>query len=104
MSFDSIQAPQFHVELALRLSLVRLLYSAGMQRATSGKSGSETASQLQGRTAREFSRNSLEKTIEITVCIQSILTQSFGSQDYYKKSQMIMIGLARVSLFANDQA
>ena len=62
--------------------------TTGMQRATLGKSGSETASQLQGRTARAFSRNSLGKTMEITACIQYILTatQSFGSQDYCKKS------------------
>ena len=59
-----------------------------MQRATLGKSGSKTASQLQDRTARAFSSNSLGKTMEITVVIQFILTatQSFGSQDYCKKS------------------
>ena len=59
-----------------------------MQRATLGKSVSETASQLQGRTARAFSRNSLGKTMEIMVVIQYILTaiQSFGFQDYCKKS------------------
>ena len=57
-----------------------------MQRATLGKSGSKTASQLQGRTARAFSSNSLVKTMEITVVIQYILTatQSFGYQDYCK--------------------
>ena len=37
----------------------------GMQRATLGKSGSKTASQLQGRTARAFSSNSLVKTMKI---------------------------------------
>ena len=43
----------------------------------------KTASQLQGRTARAFSSNSLVKTTEITIVIQYILTaaQSFGSQD-----------------------
>ena len=35
--------------------------TGGVQRATLGKSGSDKASQLQGRTARAFSRNSLEK-------------------------------------------
>ena len=55
-----------------------------MQRATLGKSGFKTASQLQGRTARAFSSSSLVKTMEITVVIQYILTatQSFGSHDY----------------------
>ena len=56
----------------------------GMQRTTLGKSSSKTASQLQGRTARAFSSNSLVKTMQMTVVIQYILTatQSFGSQDY----------------------
>ena len=45
-----------------------------MQRATLGKSGSEAASQLQGRIAREFSRNSLVNTMDITAAIQYILT------------------------------
>ena len=69
-----------------------------MQRATLGKSGSETHLQQQGRTARAFSRNSLGKTMEITVVIQYILTarQSFGSQDYCKKSRMMIPGLAGV--------
>ena len=42
----------------------------GMQGATLGKSGSRTASQLQGRTARAFSSNSLVKTMEMTAVIQ----------------------------------
>ena len=69
-----------------------------MQRATLGKSGSETASQLQGRTARAFSSNSLVKTMEMTLVIQYILTatQSFDSQDYCKKSRMTILGLAGV--------
>ena len=56
-----------------------------MQRVTLGKSGSKTVSQLQGWTARAFC---LGKTMEITVAIQYILiaTQSFGSQNYFKKS------------------
>ena len=67
----------------------------GMQRATLGKSGSKTASQLQGRTARAFSSGSLVKTMEMTAVIQYILpaTQSFGSQDYCKKSRMTILGL-----------
>ena len=70
----------------------------GMQWATLGKSGSKTASQLQGRTARAFSSNTLVKTMEMTVVIQYILTttQSFGSQDYCKKSRMTILGLAGV--------
>ena len=77
-----------------------------MQRATLGKSGSKTASQLQGRTARAFSRNSLGKTMEVTVVIQYILTatQSSGSQDYCKKSQMKILGLAGVLFYENEQA
>ena len=77
-----------------------------MQLATLGKSGSKTASQLQGRTARAFSRNSLGKTMEITVVIQHILTatQSFGFQDYCKKSRMMILGLAGVLFFENEQA
>ena len=77
-----------------------------MQRATLGKSGSKTASQLQGRTARAFSSNSLRKTMEITVVIQYILTatQSFGSQDYCKKSRMTILGFAVVSFYENKQA
>ena len=77
-----------------------------MQRATFGKSGSKTASQLQGRTARAFSGNSLGKTMEITVVIRYILTttQSFGSQDYCKKSRMTILGLAGVLFFENEQA
>ena len=37
-------------------------------------------------------------TMEMTAAIQYILTaaQSLGSQDYYKKSRMTMIGLAGV--------
>ena len=60
-----------------------------MQRANLGKSDSEAASQLHGRKARAFSSNSLVKTMEITAVIQYILTaaQSFGSQDYHKRSQ-----------------
>ena len=51
-----------------------------------GKSGSEAASQLQGRTARAFSSNSLVNTMDMTAAIQYILTaaQSLGSQVYYK--------------------
>ena len=77
-----------------------------MQRATSGKSDSETASQLQGRTVRAFSRNSLSKTMEITVVIQYMLTatQPFGSQDYFKKSGMIILGLADVLFCESEQA
>ena len=76
-----------------------------MQRATLGKSGSKTASQLQGRTARAFSSNSLVKTMETTAAIQYILTatQSFGFQDYYKESRMIILGLAGILFRENEQ-
>ena len=45
-----------------------------MQRAALGESGSKTASQLQGRTTRVFSSNSLGKTMKIAAVIQYILT------------------------------
>ena len=45
-----------------------------MQPATLGKSGSEAASQLQGRIARAFSSNSLVNTMHMTAVIQYILT------------------------------
>ena len=50
-----------------------------MQWATFGKSGSEAASQLQGRIARAFSSHSLVNTMDMTAAIQYILTaaQSF---------------------------
>ena len=64
-----------------------------MQRAPLGKSGSEAASQLQGRIARAFSSNSLVNTMDMTDAIQYILTaaQSLGSQVYYKKSRMTIL-------------
>ena len=51
-----------------------------------GKSGSEAASELQGRMARVFSSNSLMNTIDMTAAIQYILAaaQSLGSHVYYK--------------------
>ena len=77
-----------------------------MQRATLGKSGSEAASQLQGRIARAFSSNSLVNTMDMTVAIQFILTaaQSLASQVYYKKSRMMILGLAGVLFFESEQA
>ena len=56
-----------------------------MQRETLGKSGSEAASQLQGRIARAFSSNSVVNIMDMTAGIQYILTaaQSLGSQVYY---------------------
>ena len=52
-----------------------------MQRATLSKSGSEAASQLQGRMARAFFKNNLVNTVDITAAVQYILTaaQSLGS-------------------------
>ena len=77
-----------------------------MQRATLGKTGSEAASQLQGRIARAFSSNSLVNTMDMTVAIEYILTaaQSLGSQDYYRKSRMTILGLAGVLFCKNEQA
>ena len=77
-----------------------------MQRATLGKSGSEAASQLQGRIARAFSSNSLVNTMEMTAAVEYILTaaQSLGSQDYYRKSRMTILGLAGVLFCENEQA
>ena len=62
-----------------------------MQRATLGKSGSEAASQLQGRIARAFSSNSFVNTMDMTAAIEYILTaaQSLDSQDYYRKSRYL---------------
>ena len=67
-----------------------------MQWATLGKSSSEGALQLQGRTAIAFSSNSLVNTMELAAAIQYILTaaQSLGSQDDYTKSRMTILGLA----------
>ena len=45
-----------------------------MQRATLGKSGSEAASQLQGRIARAFSSNSFVNTRDMTAAIKYTLT------------------------------
>ena len=77
-----------------------------MQRATLGKSGSEAASQLQGRIARAFFKNSLMNIVNIMAAIQYILTaaQSLGSQVYYKKSRMTILGLAGVLFCENKQA
>ena len=77
-----------------------------MQRETLGKSGSEGASQLQGRITGVFSRNSLLNTMDIAAAIQYILTaaQSLGSQVYCKKSRMTILGLAGVLFCENEQA
>ena len=76
-----------------------------MQRAVLDKSGSEAASQLQGWIARAFSRNSLVNTMDMAAAIQYILTaaQSLGSQVYYKKSRMTILGLAGVLFCENEQ-
>ena len=76
-----------------------------MQRATLGKSGSEAAPQLQDRIARAFSSNILVNTMEMAAAIQYILiaAQSLGSQDYYKKSRMTILGLPGVLFCENEQ-
>ena len=77
-----------------------------MQRATLGKSGSEEASQLQGRIARAIYSNSLMNTVDMTAAIEYISTaaQSLGSQDYYRKSRMTILGLVGILLCENEQA
>ena len=77
-----------------------------MQRETLGKSDSEAAPQVQGRIAGTFSSNSLVNTIEMTAAIQYIMAaaQSLGSQDYYKKSRMTILGLAGVLFCENEHA
>ena len=77
-----------------------------MQLATLGKSGSEAASQLQGRIARAFSSNSFVNTMDMTAAVEYILTvaQSLDSQDYYRKSRMTILGLAGVLFCENEQA
>ena len=76
-----------------------------MQRATLGKSGSEAASQLQGRIVRASSSNSIVNTMDMTAAIEYILTaaQSLGSQDCYRKSRMMILGLAGVLFCKNEQ-
>ena len=77
-----------------------------MQQATLGKGSSEAAPQLQGQIARAFSSDSLVNTIKITVAVLYILraAQTLGSQDYYKKSQMTVLGHAGVLLCESEQA
>ena len=77
-----------------------------MQWATLGKSGSQAASQLEGRIARAFFSNSLVNTIDMTAAIQYILTaaQSSDSQVYYKKTGMMILGLVGVLFCENEQA
>ena len=50
--------------------------------------------------------NSFVNTIDMTAAIEYILTaaQSLGSQDYYKKSRMTILGLAGVLFCENEQA
>ena len=74
-----------------------------MQRATLGKSGSEAALQLQGRITRAFSSMN---TMDMTAAIQYISTEALplGSQVYYKKSRMAILGLAGVLLCENGEA
>ena len=75
-----------------------------MQRATLGKSGSEAASQWQGRIARAFSSNSFVNTMDMTAAIEYILTaaQLLGSQDYYRKSRMTILWLTDVLFCENE--
>ena len=61
---------------------------------------------VQGRIARAFSSNNLVNTMDMTAAIQYILTaaQSLGSQVYYKKSRMTILGLAGVLFCENEHA
>ena len=54
---------------------------------------------------RAFSSNSLVNTMEMTAAIQYILTaaQSLGSQGYYKKSRMTILGLAGVLFWKTNR-
>ena len=51
--------------------------------------------QLQDQIARAFTSNSLVNTMEMMAAIQYILTaaQLLGPRDYFKKSQMTILGL-----------
>ena len=71
-----------------------------------GKSGSEAASQFQGRIARAFSSSILVNTMDMTAAIQYTLTaaQSLGSQVYCKKSRRTILGLDGVLFCVNEQA
>ena len=103
-SFSSIGSEQFKTWVA---HFPRLCNGrTGMQWATLGKSGSEAASQLQGRIGRAFSSNSMVNTMDMTTTIQYILTaaQSLGSRVYNKKSCMTIRGLAGVLFCKNEQA
>ena len=86
----------FRGTLQVAKSWVNRLYAAGNFR-------QERLSLLQGRIA---SSNSLVNTMDMTVGIQYILTaaQSLGSQVYYKKSRMTILGLAGVLYCENEQA
>ena len=103
-----VAALEFHQSISKhrrRTFLYKHDERTGMQRATLGKSGSEAASQLQGRIARAFSSNSLVNTMEMAAAIQYISTvaQSLGSRDYYKKSRMTILGLAGELFCENEQ-
>ena len=55
--------------------------------------------------ARVFCSNILVKTMEMTDVIQYILksAQLFGSQDYFDKSPMMILGLAGILFCENGQ-
>ena len=68
--------------------------------------GTSSKMDVQGRTGRAFSSNSVVfSRMEMTVVTQYVLTatQSFGSQDYCKKSRKTILGLAGV-FYENEQA
>ena len=63
--------------------------------------------QLWARVAlRQFAVTRLDNIMDMMAAIQYILTaaQLLGSQVYYKKSQMMLLGLAGVLFCENEQA
>ena len=86
------------------------LYSAMRELTCNGNFGQERLSgsfaELQGRIARTFSSNSLVNTKDMTAAIQYILTAAelLGSEVYYKKSRMTILGLAGALFCENEQA
>ena len=71
-----------------------------------GNSGQERLWVSFAVTARAFSSNSLVNNMDMTAAIQYILTaaQSLGSQVYYRKSRLTILGLAGVLFCKNEQA
>ena len=83
------------------------LYSAMRELVCNGQLWARAAlKQLCSYKARAFSSNSLVNTMDMTAAVQYIFpaVQLLGSQVYYKKSRMTILGLAGVLFFQNEQA